>query len=544
MGAPGREKHRVEADGILGDGVSHYPVDATAMQQFDDARRQLSGMKVPVLHDSSNPASRLFVASFDGTGNDAINDPAHATNVAHTHRAIQDRNEQGDYSIVSGYVAGTGTQQALLARTWDGIRGHSYDQRLEDMYAQFIDQAWRWKAENPDAEIAVVSTGFSRGAEQAAGFARLVHERGIQDPSGAEYQRDRHNQIIGVTYTKPPLQAPGSIAQAVGLYDPVGTGVPVNDKDRRLPPSVISGFQITAMDEVRGTFKSSSTIDLGMSSDGRFLAVPVPGAHSNVGGGYHRDGLSTRSGNLMTHYLNALSDKPFLQTRVETQDPRMNVIHRSEEGMLIYQLDNKVDRRLPEGSVERLVPRRMLDKVDDPYNAEPRDEELNARFRRQAVSVGTQSEHPPGPLPREVPGQGTTPDRPGHPDHALHQQIRQKVEQLDAGLGRNYDAMSERITASLLTVAKANGMDRVDQVVLSRDSQQGPAGAYVFLVQGNADEALRTRLQVSTAQALSVPVETSWKALEQINAQSDVRAQAGEPQRSAQMPAALLGMQR
>ena len=118
------------------------------------------------------------------------------------------------------------------------------------------------------------------------------------------------------------------------------------------------------------------------------------------------------------------------------------------------------------------------------------------------------------------------------------------MEQLDAGLGRNYDAMSERITASLLTVAKANGMDRVDQVVLSRDSQQGPAGAYVFLVQGNADEALRTRLQVSTAQALSVPVETSWKALEQINAQSDVRAQAGEPQRSAEMPAALLGMQR
>lgn len=127
---------------------------------------------------------------------------------------------------------------------------------------------------------------------------------------------------------------------------------------------------------------------------------------------------------------------------------------------------------------------------------------------------------------------------PEHPDHALHQQIKQKVQQLDAGLGRGYDAISERMTASLLTVAKGNGMERVDQVMLSQNSAAGPAGQHVFLVQGNADDALRMRLQVNTAEALSVPVETSWKALEGINQQQAQQRQADQnTQQQATTPA-------
>lgn len=531
-GGTGKEKHKVEADGILGDGVSHYQATEQDMQRFSAASESLSKMQTPVLHDAHNPASRMFVASFDGTGNDALKDPEHVTNVARAHQAILQRNEQGDSTIVSEYIAGPGTQEGGLERTWDGVRGHTYDQRLEEMYRRFIQQAKEWKDENPDALITLASTGFSRGAEQAAGFTRLVHERGIQDPTGAVYQRDANNQIIGVTYTKEPLQEPGSIAQAVALYDPVGTGVPVNDKDRRLPPSVISGFQIIAEDERRGTFKVSHIIDPGMTADGRLLAVTVPGAHSDIGGSYHRDGLGARSGNLMTDYLNGLSNQPFLEKREESLDPRMNVIHRSEEGMLIYQLGNKVDRLQPEGYAERLVPRHMANTVADPNNAEPRDEALNARFARQPVTIGSV----PGQVAvASMRGQPLTPDMPDHPDHALHQQIRQKVEQLDAGLGRSYDAMSQRLTASLLTVAKANGMERVDQVMLSRDSAAGPAGQHVFLVQGNAEDPLRMRLQVNTAEALSVPVENSWQALENINQQQEAQRQAerDNPQPSA-----------
>ena len=94
------------------------------------------------------------------------------------------------------------------------------------------------------------------------------------------------------------------------------------------------------------------------------------------------------------------------------------------------------------------------------------------------------------------------------------------------------------MTASLLTVAKANGMERVDQVMLSRDSAAGPAGQHVFLVQGNAEDPLRMRLQVNTGEALSVPVESSWKALEKVNAQQEAQRQANQEQlQTQQQPA-------
>ncbi|MEE7547077.1 DUF2235 domain-containing protein [Xanthomonas sp. Kuri4-1] len=382
------DSHRQEADGLLADGVSHYPASEAQLQSYTAASEALAQFRSPRLLEDGNPDQRLFVAAFDGTGNDAEKDPLHATNVAKIHDQILDRNLSGDTRIVPGYVAGPGTQNGTIARTTDGARGHTYDERLEEMYKLFIDQAALWRRENPNARIAVADIGFSRGAEQAAGFSRLVHERGIQDPSGAEYTRDRDGQVIGVHYAKPPLVEPGQVPQAVGLFDPVGTGEPVEQHDRRLPPSVICGFQLIAADERRGLFKATHIIDPGLSADGRLLGVVVAGAHSDVGGSYHRDGLAIRSGNLMTDYLNSLSETPFLEKRAEPLEPGRNVVHRSEEGMLLYRLGSKVDRTQPEGYLERLVPAGRVDKVADPDNAEPVDRVLKARYPYRAVPIG------------------------------------------------------------------------------------------------------------------------------------------------------------
>src|SRR3569623_304617 len=108
------------------------------------------------------------------------------------------------------------------------------------MYRRFIEQAQKWRREDPLADIRLADIGFSRGAEEAARFSRLVHERGIQDPLGAAYTHDHHGNITHVEYTKPPLVEPGKVAQVVGLFAPVGTGAPVNDYDRRLTPSMMS----------------------------------------------------------------------------------------------------------------------------------------------------------------------------------------------------------------------------------------------------------------------------------------------------------------
>ena len=380
-----RETHRIAKDGVLEDGASFYSPTPDDMSLFAANQRTLQHFDAPVLLSRNNPRQRLYVAAFDGTGNDGDKDPLHATNIS---RIRDEVDALGDDRLKAGYVPGPGTQSNRWAALRDGISGHTYDERIEQMYSSFINQAWNWKLEDPTAEISVAEIGFSRGAEQAAGFARLVHERGIQDVSGAIYTKNSSGEITGVKYTKPPLVPPGQVVQVAGLIDPVGTGEPANDKDRRLPPSVISGLQLNVLDEPRKDFSATNIIDQGMTKNGRFLGLSVPGAHSDGGGGYHRNGLSNRTGNLLIDYLNALSDQPFIKKLPEPNDPRLNVIHRSEGHLWVYRVRGKVDRQSPEGTIDRLVPESRMKSVPDPFNAEPRDEALNHQFERQRVRIG------------------------------------------------------------------------------------------------------------------------------------------------------------
>jgi hypothetical protein len=381
------EHDRMDPDGILGDGVRTDPA-ASRLPIYTESRVQLASFDEPILIHADHPHERLFIAALDGTGNDVIHDPEHATNVALIARQVE---QAGNARIGFGYVPGPGTQQyGLFSPALDNMRGNTVDERAEEMYRQFIERVKQWRREDPDIQVRVASVSFSRGSEEAALFARLVEERGIQDPVGARYTYDSHHQIKHVEYTKPPLVPPHQVAQAVAMFDPVGTGSAMN-MDRRLPPSVISGIQFVALDEHRGLFKSDRIIDPGITRDGRFAGVYVPGAHSDVGGSYHRNGLSVRTGNAAIDYINGLSDTPFLAKSPEPDDPRLNVIHRSQEGMLLYRLWPKIDRLEPGGYNEREVSRHAMGQVPDACNAEPRNETLNRQFDRQPM--------PDGPVP-------------------------------------------------------------------------------------------------------------------------------------------------
>ncbi|TBR36741.1 MULTISPECIES: T6SS phospholipase effector Tle1-like catalytic domain-containing protein [Dyella] len=383
-----KEAHEIAKDGIRKDGVSHYEATSDQLASFENAHNSLRSFYTPRLMSSESSRQRIFIAAFDGTGNDALNDPTHKTNVGNISAEID---AISDPRIATSYLRGPGTQEDVASRLWDGATGYTHDRRAEDMYKSFTDQAREWLEEDPRADISVVAIGFSRGAEIAAQFTRIVDERGIQNPDGAEYVVGSDKLVRRAVHSLPPLVAPGEVPQAVGLFDPVNTGRP-EDRDRRLPPSVVSGFQIIAGDERRNKFKSDHIIDPGLSPDGRFLGVTVAGAHSDIGGSYHRNGLSVRSGHLMKDYLNSLSDQPFLQKKLEPDNPGLNVVHRSEEGMLLYRLDRKVDRQSPEGQNKLLVPMSQRNKVDNPYDAEPRDEAIHNRFEHHPVRSGARTQ--------------------------------------------------------------------------------------------------------------------------------------------------------
>ena len=105
-----------------------------------------------------------------------------------------------------------------------------------------------------------------------------------------------------------------------------------------------------------------------------------------------------------------------------------------------------------------------------------------------------------------------------HPDHAMHQQIKGKVDELDRQVGRSFDAISERMTASLLVLAKDNGLTQVDHVGLSRQANGVEAAQKVFVVQGSPTSFSVMYAGMPTVQAAHTPVEQSHQQLEAINA--------------------------
>lgn len=105
-----------------------------------------------------------------------------------------------------------------------------------------------------------------------------------------------------------------------------------------------------------------------------------------------------------------------------------------------------------------------------------------------------------------------------HPDYPLYSQIRDGVQRLDAQHGRAPDEASDRLAASLLPLAKENGLTRVDHVTLSDGRNRDVApGQNVFLVQGRLDDPAMLRAHMPTQVATQTPVAESMQRLESVN---------------------------
>lgn len=115
-----KETHKLGRDGIRIDGVASDPSTIFDLRSYDGAKHMLGSMRVPVLLHLNDPHERLFIANFDGTGNDAEGDPHHMTNVG---RLAKQFKASGDSRVFSYYVAGPGTQWDFSRRILDGAIG-------------------------------------------------------------------------------------------------------------------------------------------------------------------------------------------------------------------------------------------------------------------------------------------------------------------------------------------------------------------------------------------------------------------------------------
>lgn len=101
------------------------------------------------------------------------------------------------------------------------------------------------------------------------------------------------------------------------------------------------------------------------------------------------------------------------------------------------------------------------------------------------------------------------PAQPGQADYPLCEQIRKGVAVMDSAHGRSFDAISERMAASLFVLARLNDLSRVDHVVLGGPPGNGQAGPNVFLVQGQLNDPAHVRASMPAEQAVQTPVEQS-----------------------------------
>ncbi|WP_239501471.1 zeta toxin family protein [Stenotrophomonas maltophilia] len=120
------------------------------------------------------------------------------------------------------------------------------------------------------------------------------------------------------------------------------------------------------------------------------------------------------------------------------------------------------------------------------------------------------------------------PNQADHPDYTLYQQIREGVAALDAKHGRTFDETSERVSASLLVLAKDNDLDRVDHVLLSNATADKPSGHTLFLVQGDPNDPLHQRAAMSTELAATTSVEESLQQFDVVSREAQQRAVANQ----------------
>jgi len=120
--------------------------------------------------------------------------------------------------------------------------------------------------------------------------------------------------------------------------------------------------------------------------------------------------------------------------------------------------------------------------------------------------------------PSKVPAESKRdPAHPDHPNHAMLEQIRSGVREIDRSHGREFDEQSERLSHSILAEARHQRLSRVDHVLLSLPDKITGKPENIFVVQGKLDDPAHSRLYVNIEAAIQIPIAASNERLEAVN---------------------------
>lgn len=181
-----------------------------------------------------------------------------------------------------------------------------------------------------------------------------------------------------------------------------------------------------------------------------------------------------------------------------------------------------------EGALKPLDNIKDIKSIQAPFPDSPLNKEQQNKMPERTPLQWLISEQPAAPngSPRD--------QSAAHQQDPLVPQAEAAVRRLDASVGRDYDDRSACLAASAACLAKANGLSRIDHVVLSEARGQVRTGENMFVVQGAPNDPAHHRAMMKTQDALNTPVEQSLTRLQALNEtkQQQMQAQAmDEPRR-------------
>jgi uncharacterized protein (DUF2235 family) len=263
----------------------------------------------------------------DGTGNTTVKD--RGTNVFKLYEAVDQNGHRRDPSLtpqIAMYHDGVGTETLKWLRIFSGATGFGLSRNVRDLYAALA------RVYRPGDDIYLF--GFSRGAFTVRTLAGLIVTCGILEADAYENNeefmaavhqlykayRTKYQALLTSTFARigdsigprrraVPLKLTVTPEDAevrfIGVWDTVdAVGAPFNIADlinkyiwafkfrtKTLDPRVKCGRHALALDEEREAFKPVLWDERG-SPEARIKQVWFAGVHSNVGGGYPRQGMS------------------------------------------------------------------------------------------------------------------------------------------------------------------------------------------------------------------------------------------------------------
>lgn len=281
------------------------------------------------------PNRKNIVICADGTGNTAIK--GRGTNVFKLYEAVDQvghRRTPGLASQVAMYHDGVGTESVKWLRLLTGATGWGLSRHVKQLYGELA------RVYAPGDKIFLF--GFSRGAFTVRTLAGLINACGILDLSKydtnaafdkgigqayAEYRKQYNSWLTSLFHRTRKLDATqiaalrrqfsvrvpefepgatGKLIEFMGVWDTVdAVGLPVHAAefvnrviynfkfpDRTLNTSVEHACHALALDEERESFEPLLWNESRTTEPGRIEQVWFAGVHSNVGGGYPRQGMS------------------------------------------------------------------------------------------------------------------------------------------------------------------------------------------------------------------------------------------------------------